>query len=81
MKSKTVQNENDSQNIHVPYVKNCSDNQEAIYCTSCLNWVHCKCNGTSKTEYVKLTNEPDGDLFHCMLCIMKENSNVPFLLF
>ena len=20
--------------------KNCSDNQEAIYCTCCLNWVH-----------------------------------------
>ena len=62
--------------------KNCSDNQEAIYCTCCLNWVHRKCNGTSKTEYVKLTNEPDGDPFHCMLCIMKENSQIfPFFFF
>ena len=62
--------------------KNCSDNQEAIYCTCCLNWVHRKCNGTSKTEYVKLTNEPDGDPFHCMLWIMKENSQIfPFFFF
>ena len=44
--------------------------------------VHRKCNGTSKTEYVKLINEPDGDPFHCMLCIMKENSQIfPFFFF
>ena len=56
--------------------KNCNANQDAIYCTACSHWVHRKCNGTTKTEYDKLSKEPDGDPFHCMLCIMEENSQI-----
>ena len=54
--------------------KNCNKNQDAIYCTSCSQWVHRKYNCTSKTEYEKLSDEPDDAPFHCMLCVMKENS-------
>ena len=38
--------------------------------------MHRKCNGTIKTEYDKLSKEPHGDPFHCMLCIMEENSQI-----
>ena len=59
--------------------KNCNVNQDAIYCTQCELWVHHKCNGTSKQEYAKLSNEADDAPFQCLLCIMKENSEiVPF---
>ena len=54
--------------------KNCNRNQQAIFCTSCSNWVHRKCNGTTKTEYERLSQEPEDLPFHCMLCIMKQNS-------
>ena len=56
--------------------KNCNKNQDAIYCTSCSQWVHKKCNCTSKGEYKKLSDEPDDVPFHCMLCVMKENSEI-----
>ena len=39
--------------------KNCNINQEAIVCTDCDQWVHRKCNATSKQEYTRLSNEPD----------------------
>ena len=59
--------------------KNCLVNQDAIYCTQCELWVDRKCNGTSKQEYAKLSNEADDAPFQCLLCIMKENSEiVPF---
>ena len=59
--------------------KNCNNNQHEIFCTSCSNWVHRKCNGTTKTEYVRLSQEPEDlpftvcyllrnktpDSFHC----------------
>ena len=61
--------------------KNCNKNQPAIFCTSCLNWVHRKCNGTTKTEYEKLSQEPDDLPFHCMLCIMEQNSQFIPLFF
>ena len=44
--------------------KNCNKDQQAIFCTSCLNWVHRKCNGTTKTEYERLSQEPDDLPFH-----------------
>ena len=56
--------------------KNRNKNQDAICCTNCSQWVHTKCNCTSKTEYEKLPNEPDDAPFHCMLCIMKANSEI-----
>ena len=52
--------------------KNCNVNQDVIYCTQCELWVHRKCNGTSKQEYAKLSNEADDAPFQCLLCIMKE---------
>ena len=39
--------------------KNFNKNQDAIYCTSCSQWVHRTCNCTSKTKYKKLSDEPD----------------------
>ena len=61
--------------------KNCNKNQQAIFCTSFLNWVHRKCNGTTETEYERLSQEPDDLPFHCMLCIMKQNSQFIPLFF
>ena len=59
--------------------KNCNVNQDAVYCTQCKLWIHRKCNGTSIQEYAKLSNEADDAPFQCLLCIMKENSEiVPF---
>ena len=43
--------------------------------------MHRKCNGTTKTEYDKLSKEPDGDPFHCMLCIMEVNSQIYLYFF
>ena len=62
--------------------KNCNVNQDAIYCTQCELWVHRKCNGTSKQEYAKLSNEADDAPFQCLLCIIKEKLwDSSFLLF
>ena len=36
--------------------KNVNDNQNAIECTKCKNWIHIKCNGTSKEEYNIIKN-------------------------
>ena len=59
--------------------KNCNINQEAIFCTHCDQWVHRKCNATSKQEYTRLSNEPDDAPFQCLLCNMKDNSQIfPF---
>ena len=56
--------------------KNC---QEAIFCTHCDHWVHRKCNATSKQEYSRLSNEPGDAPFQCLLCNMKESSQIfPF---
>ena len=59
--------------------KNCNINQEAIFCTHYDQWVHRKCNATSKQEYTRLSNEPDDAPFQCLLCNMKDNSQIlPF---
>ena len=59
--------------------KNCNNNQDAIVCTHCESWVHRKCNATSKQEYERLSSEADDAPFQCLLCIMKENSQIfPF---
>ena len=60
--------------------KYCNINQEAIFCTHCDQWVHRKCNATSKQEYTILSNEPDDAPFQCLLCNMKESSQ-NFLFF
>ena len=57
--------------------KSVRKNQKAVQCDSCDLWVHIGCNGTSNKEYELLKNSDD--LWHCMLCIVKENlQNVPF---
>ena len=57
--------------------KNCM--VDAIFCTHCNKWVHRKCNATSKQEYASLSAEPDDAPFQCLLCSMKENSQIfPF---
>ena len=61
--------------------KNCNNNQKAIFSTSCSNWVHRKCNGITKTEYDRLSQEPEDLPFHYMLCIMKQNSQIIPLFF
>ena len=59
--------------------KNCNINQGTIFCTHCDQWVRRKCNATSKHEYARLSNEPDDAPFQCLLCNMKENSQLfPF---
>ena len=58
--------------------KNCM--VDAIFCTHCNKWVHRKCNATSKQEYASLSAEPDDAPFQCLLCSMKENSNISIFL-
>ena len=50
--------------------KNCNENQQSIYCSQCNNWVHRKCNGTSKAEFDILSDEPDDVPFYCFLGII-----------
>ena len=59
--------------------KNCNVNQQSIYCTQCLNWVHRKCNGTSKADFDILSEEDDDMPFHCILCVIHNNAeNFPY---
>ena len=51
-------------------------NKDAIYCTNCLHWVHRKCNGTSKQEYDRLSEEADDVPFYCLLCTIELNSQI-----
>ena len=52
---------------------------DAIFCTHCNKCVHRKCNATSKQEHASLSAEPDDTPFQCLLCSMKENSQIfPF---
>ena len=54
-------------------------NQQSIYCTHCSNWVHQKCNGTSKAEFDFLMEEADNIPFHCILCSIQNNNEIiPF---
>ena len=32
--------------------KNCNENQQSIFWPQCTNWVHRKCNGTAKDEFI-----------------------------
>ena len=57
-------------------VCDCNVNKDAIYCTNCLHWVHCKCNGTSKQEYDWLSEEADDVPFYCLLCTIELNSQI-----
>ena len=56
-------------------------NKQYLVRTSCSNWFHRKCNGTTQTEYDRLSQEPEDLPFHRMLCIMKQNSQLVPLFF
>ena len=59
--------------------KNCNVNQQSIYYTQCLNWVHGKSNGTSKADFDILSEEDDDMPFHCILCVIHNNAeNFPY---
>ena len=56
--------------------KNCNENQQPIFCSQCTNWVHRKCNGTSKAEFDTLSREDDDLPFHCIVCIIQNNADI-----
>ena len=51
-------------------------NTDGIYCTNCLQWVHRKCNGTTKQEYKILSEEPDDYPFTCIICTIEHNAQI-----
>ena len=51
-------------------------NTDGIYCTNCLQWVHRKCNGTTKQEYQILSEEPDDYPFTCIMCTIEHNAQI-----
>ena len=54
-------------------------NQKAIECKECLMWSHASCNGTGKTEYVKLVAEAGDVPWYCIPCLILANAeNFPF---
>ena len=48
--------------------KSVNDNQKAIFCITCLSWIHRKCNGTTLKEYNKLEAEDENIPWECILC-------------
>ena len=52
-------------------------NQKAIFCDSCKNWVHAKCNGTSDREYEDLVQENDDVLWNsCIPCVILRHADM-----
>lgn len=41
---------------------------DAIYCNFCENWVHPKCNLLSKSDFLKLSESDDSELWSCYKC-------------
>ena len=59
--------------------KSVNKNQKAIECSTCLNWIHWKCNGLSLKEYECLVQEDDNVPWQCILCDIEEMaSKFPF---
>ena len=48
--------------------KSVNKNQKAIFCSTCLNWIHEKCNGISVKEYEDLVNEDENIPWQCISC-------------
>ena len=46
--------------------KSVNKNQKAIFCSTCLNWIHGKCNGISVKEYEDLVNEDENIPWQCI---------------
>ena len=47
---------------------NDNHNQKAIFCITCLRWIHKKCNGTTFKECNKLEAEDENIPWQCILC-------------
>ena len=59
--------------------KNVNKNQKAIQCSQCQLWSHASCNGIGKSEHKKLIDEDDDVPWHCIPCLVLENSRIfPF---
>ena len=59
--------------------KSVNKNQRAIKCSTCLKWIHRKCNGISVKEYEALVNQPDEIPWLCILCNIDDMaSKFPF---
>ena len=59
--------------------KNVNKNQKAIQCSQCQLWSHASCNGIGKSEYKNLMDEDDDVPWHCIPCLVLENSRIfPF---
>ena len=67
--------------------KNVSSKQKAILCTSCLLWVHIKCNNTPAEDYNSLLesnsllsdSDIDKEEWHCNKCILLNRAQIfPF---
>ena len=68
-------------------LKNVNQNQKAMFCNSCNNWIHIKCEGMTEKDYntqVELNSHLNDDeieeqKWYCIKCIIKENAeNLPF---
>ena len=52
--------------------KSVSKNQKAIFCSTCLNWIHRKCNGMSVKEYEDLVNKDENLPWQCISCNIED---------
>ena len=65
--------------------KNVSNNQKAVFCTSCNLWIHIKCNGTTSEDYNKMIEDNNNnyenisDEWHCYKCVILNRASI-FLL-
>ncbi|XP_065684726.1 uncharacterized protein LOC136096953 [Hydra vulgaris] len=48
---------------------NVNKNQKAVFCDSCLNWVHLKCNNLNDIDYQLLKNSSKNCSWFCINCL------------
>ena len=61
--------------------KNVISNQKAVYCDTCHNWCHIKCDGTTVETYNYLMDSDDTVSWDCLVCKLKfHHQNFPFTL-
>ncbi len=61
--------------------KSVMKNQKSVQCDTCDLWAHIKCDGTTKDEYDILIESDDNTSWKCLVCRIRENSNIfPFTL-
>ena len=59
-------------NIHVVFTKSVNKNQKAIFCFTCLNWIHRKCNGITIKEYEDLVSKDENISWQCISCNIED---------